>query len=111
MDIVEYMTDEYINYYPQELETIADQIIDFALTLSAQKRSCAKLQIVAACNEDAIPSVMKNQGKKLYHMFLNLITMTDLHQASLPSVRKQFYEIEQKENESVIHYISRVDIE
>jgi hypothetical protein len=73
MDIVEYMTDECINYYPQELETRADQIIYFALTLSAPKGSYAKLQIVAACNEDAIPSVMKNQGKKLYYMFFKPI--------------------------------------
>jgi hypothetical protein len=36
--------------------------------------------------------------------------MTNLHQASLPSVRKKFYEIKQKENESVLHYTSRVDI-
>ena len=110
MDIIEYINDQWINYYPQYLEERADRIVYFALTLAAEKDSYAKLQIVAACHIEAIPCVMKNQGKKLYHMFLSLFTMTNLHQASLPNVRKQFYEVRQKENESILKYTSRVDM-
>ncbi len=36
--------------------------------------------------------------------------MTNLHQASLPTVRAEFYSIMQKENETVLNYSSRVDI-
>ncbi len=35
--------------------------------------------------------------------------MTNLHQASLPTVRAEFYSILQKENESILKYSSRVD--
>ncbi len=53
---------------------------------------------------------MKNEGKKLYLMFQALFTMTNLHQASLPTVRAEFYSIIQKEKETVLNYSSRVDI-
>jgi len=36
--------------------------------------------------------------------------MTNLHQASLPTVRTAFYSITQKDNETVLVYSSRVDI-
>jgi hypothetical protein len=52
---------------------------------------------------------MKNEGKKLYQMFNSSFTMTNLHQASLPTVRKEFYSILQKDNESILNYSSRVD--
>jgi hypothetical protein len=35
--------------------------------------------------------------------------MTNLHQASLPTVRAEFYSILQKDNESILKYSSRVD--
>jgi hypothetical protein len=53
---------------------------------------------------------MKNEGRELYQMFQALFTMTNLHQASLPTVRAEFYSIVQKENESILKYSSRVDI-
>jgi hypothetical protein len=53
---------------------------------------------------------MKNEGKKLFQMFQTLFTMTNLHQASLPTVRAEFFSIAQKEKESVLAYSSRVDI-
>jgi hypothetical protein len=52
---------------------------------------------------------MKNEGKKLYQMFNSSFTMTNLHQASLPTVRAEFYSILQKENESILKYSARVD--
>jgi hypothetical protein len=52
---------------------------------------------------------MQNEGKKLYQMFNSSFTMTNLHQASLPTVRAEFYSILQKENESILKYSSRVD--
>jgi hypothetical protein len=48
--------------------------------------------------------------KKLYQMFQSLFTMTTLHTANLPSTRKQFYAIQQKDTESALQYTSRVDI-
>ncbi len=36
--------------------------------------------------------------------------MTTLHSANLPSMRKQFYDISQKDMESVLAYTSRVDV-
>ncbi len=92
------------------MEDRADRLIYFALTMAAKKGSYAKLQILASCHKDAVPCVMKNEGKKLYQMFQALFTMTNLHQASLPTVRAEFYSIVQKENESILKYSSRVDI-
>ena len=43
-------------------------------------------------------------------MFQGLFTMTNLHQASLPTVRVEFYAITQREKESILAYTSRVDI-
>ncbi len=65
---------------------------------------------MAANHRDAIPYIPKNEGKKLYQTFQALFTMTNLHQASLPTVRAEFYAITQKENEKVLQYTSRVDI-
>ncbi len=36
--------------------------------------------------------------------------MTNLHQASLPTVQAEFYAIAQRENESILKYTSRVDV-
>ncbi len=36
--------------------------------------------------------------------------MTNLHQASLPTVRVEFYAITQRDKESILAYTSRVDI-
>ncbi len=36
--------------------------------------------------------------------------MTNLHTANLPSMRKQFYDIAQKDAETVLRYTARVDI-
>jgi hypothetical protein len=88
----------------------ADSLIYFALTLAAKKDSYAKLQILAACHHEAIPCVMRNEGKKLYQMFQSLFTMTTLHTANLPGMRKQFYDISQSATETVLEYTSRVDI-
>ncbi len=43
-------------------------------------------------------------------MFQALFTMTTHHTANLPSMRKQFHDIQQLEAESVLAYTSRVDI-
>jgi hypothetical protein len=53
---------------------------------------------------------MKKEGKKLYQMFQAMFTMTNLHQASLPTVRTEFYTISQRENESILKYTARVDM-
>jgi hypothetical protein len=111
MDIMEYMTStNWHRSLSEDMEDRADRLIYFALTMAAQKDSYAKLQILASCHRDAVPCVMKNEGKKLYQMFQILFNMTNLHQASLPTVRAEFYAIVQKENESILKYYSRVDI-
>jgi hypothetical protein len=111
MDIMEYMTTpNWHRSRTEDMENRADRLIYFALTMAAQKGSYAKLQIMASCHRDAVPCVMKNEGQKLYQMFQALFTMTNLHQASLPTVRAEFYAIVQKENESILKYSSRVDI-
>ncbi len=111
LDIITYMTS--LHHYRSgtgDMEDRADRLIYFALTMSAKKDSYAKLQIMASCHTDAVPCVMKNEGKKLYHMFQAMFTMTNLHQASLPTVRAEFYAISQRENESILKYTTRVDI-
>ena len=109
LDIMEYMTNP--SYHSStDLKRRADCLIYFALTTAAKKGSYAKLQIVAASHKDAVPCVLKNEGKKLFQMFQVLFTMTNLHQASLPTVRAEFYAITMKENETILQYTSRVDI-
>ena len=78
--------------------------------MASKKDSFAKLQIMASCHKDAVPCVMKNEGKKLYQKFEAMFSMTNLHQASLPTVRAEFYAIAQRENESILKYTSRVDV-
>jgi hypothetical protein len=53
---------------------------------------------------------MVNEGKKLFQLFEGQFTMTNLHQAGLPTVRVEFYAISQGEKETVLAYTSRVDI-
>jgi hypothetical protein len=65
---------------------------------------------MAASHPNAIPCIMQNEGKKLYQMFQSLFTMTTLHMANLPTTRKEFYAIQQKDKESALQYTSRVDI-
>jgi hypothetical protein len=110
LDITKYMSVNSHTHYDPEFEKRADRLIYFALTLATKKDSYAKLQIVASNHSEAVPCVMINEGKKLYLMFLSLFTMTNLHQASLPSTRKLFHEITQKDPETILNYISRVDI-
>jgi hypothetical protein len=111
MDITEYMTSTMNHsFHSKDMEIRADNLIYYALTLSAKKRSYAKLQIVAACHRDAVPCVLVNEGRKLFQMFQGLFTMTNLHQASLPTVRAEFYTITQHEQETILAYSSRVDI-
>ncbi len=110
MDINDYMTSfTYRDSLSGDMEERADRLIYFALTLSAKKDSYAKLQILASCHKDAVPCVMKNQGKKLFQKFHTQFTMTNLHQASLQTVRAEFYSIAQKDNETILAYSSRVD--
>jgi hypothetical protein len=78
------------------MEARADRLIYFALTTSAKKDS--------SCHKDAVPCVMKNEGEKLFQIFQALFTMTNLHQASLPTVRAEFYSITQKDNETILAY-------
>ncbi len=111
MDIMDYMTSfTHRRSSSGDMEARADRLIYFALTLSAKKDSYAKLQILASCHRDAMPCVMKNEGKKLFQMFQALFTMANLHQASLPTVRTEFYSIVQKDKETILAYSSRVDI-
>jgi hypothetical protein len=111
LDIVDYMTSPFHRRSVMEdMETRADCLIYFALTMSAKKDSYAKLQIMASCHRDAVPCVMKNEGRKLYQMFQAMFTMTNLHQASLPYVRAEVYSITQRENELILKYTSRVDV-
>ncbi len=111
MDIMDYMTSlTHRDSLSGDMEDRADRLIYFALTLSAKKDSYAKLQILASCHVDAVPCVMKNEGKKLFLMFQTLFSMTNLHQASLPTVRAEFYSIAQKDKETILAYSSRVDI-
>jgi hypothetical protein len=109
LDICQYLQLDY-PHYDKDMEKRADSLIYFALTLAAKKGSFAKLQILAACHQDAVPCVMRNEGKKLYQMFQSLFTMTTLHTANLPGVRKQFYDFSQTATETVLEYSSRVDI-
>jgi hypothetical protein len=53
---------------------------------------------------------MVNEGKKLFQLFQSQFTMTTLHKASLPAVRVDFHSIQQKPNETILAYTSRVDI-
>ena len=111
MDIMEYMTSHtHRQSHSGDMESRADRFIYFALTTSAKKNSYAKMQIMASCHKEAVPCVMKNEGKKLFQMFQAIFTMTNLHQASLPTVRAEFYSISQKEHETILAYTSRVDI-
>ena len=111
MDIMEYMTSHtHRQSRSGDMESRADRFIYFALTTSAKKNSYAKMQILASCHKDAVPCVLKNEGKKLYQMFQSIFTMTNLHQASLPTVRAEFYAISQKEHEIILAYSSQVDI-
>jgi hypothetical protein len=109
--IMDYMTSStFHGSYSSDMQERADRLIYFALTTSAKKDSYAKLQILASCHREAVPCVMQNEGKKRYQMFQALFTMTNLHQASLPTVRAEFYSIAQKENETILKYSSKVDI-
>jgi hypothetical protein len=111
LNIIEYMSSLSSHRSTSgDMETRADRLIYFALTTASRKDSFAKLQIMASCHKDAIPCVMKNEGKKLYQMFQTMFSMTNLHQASLPTVRAEFYAIAQKEGESILKYTSRVDV-
>ena len=111
LDIIDYMTSSFHRRsFSGDMETRADRLIYFALTTASKKGSFAKLQIMASCHKDAVPCVMKNEGKKLYQMFEAMFSMTNLHQASLPTVRAEFYAIAQRENESILKYTSRVDV-
>jgi hypothetical protein len=77
MDIMNYMT--FFTYRASlsgDMEERADRLIYFALTMSAKKDSYPKMQILASCHKDAVPCVMKNEGKKLFQMFQALFTMT-----------------------------------
>ena len=86
LDIVEYMTSIYHRQsFSGDMEKRADRLIYFALTMASKKDSFAKLQIMASCHKDAIPCVMKNEGKKLYQMFQTMFSMTNLHQPSQPA--------------------------
>ena len=67
LDIADYMTSStYRRSFSGDMENRADRLIYFALTLSAKKDSYAKMQILASCHKDAVPCVMKNEGKKLH---------------------------------------------
>ena len=110
MDITTYLTDDYYRPISRDMELRADNLIYYVLTMSAKKDSYAKLQILAACHKDAIPCVMVNEGKKLFQLFQSQFTMSTLHQASLPTVRVDFYAITQKSEETILAYTSRVDI-
>ena len=111
LNIIEYMSSLSSHRSTSgDMETRADRLIYFALTTASRKDSFAKLQIMASCHKDAIPCVMKNEGKKLYQMFQTMFSMTNLHEASLPTVRAEFYAIAQKEGESILKYTSRVDV-
>jgi hypothetical protein len=111
LDITDYMTNNFFHRsISEDMETRADNLIYFALTMAAKKDSYAKLQIMAACHRDAVPCVMVNEGKRLFQMFQGQFTMTNLHQASLPTVRVEFYAISQGDTETILAYTSRVDI-
>jgi hypothetical protein len=110
MDIIDYMINPLFRSITLDMETRADHLIYYALTMSAKKDSYAKLQIMAACHMEAIPCVMVNEGKKLFQMFQGQFTMTNLHQASLPTVRVDFYAITQGDTETILAYTSRVDV-
>jgi hypothetical protein len=79
MDIMDYMTTHhYYESSSRDMQDRADRLIYFALTMSAQKGFYAKLQILASCHKDAVPCVMKNEGKKLYQMFQPMFNMNNL---------------------------------
>ncbi len=85
LDIMEYRTNP--SYHSStDMNRRADCLIYFAFTTAAKKGSYVKLQILEASHKDAVSCVMKNEGKKLFQMFQVLFTMTNLHQASLPTV-------------------------
>ena len=97
LNITNYMTQPRYYRSNWDMENRADRLIYFALTVSAKKDSFAKLQIMAASHAESVPCVMANEGKKLYEMFQASFSMINLHEASLPSVRQEFYAIKQKE--------------
>ena len=111
MNITDYITDSsHRRSLSEDMETRADNLIYYALTMSAKKDSYAKLQILSASHINAIPCVMVNEGKKLFQLFEVQFTMANQHQASLPAVMVEFYAITQGEKETVLAYTSRVDI-
>ncbi len=109
LNITDYMSTTH-THYDRDMERRADSLIYFALTLAAKKDSYAKLQIMATCHPDAVPCVLRNEGKRLFQMFQSLFTMTSLHTANLPSMRQQFHDIAQRDKETVLQYTARVDI-
>jgi hypothetical protein len=109
LDITQYLKATY-PHFDRDMDRRADSLIYFALTLSAKKDSFAKIQIMAASHPTATPCVLQNKGRKLYQMFQSLFTMTSLHTSNLPSMREQFHDITQTDTDTVLAYISRVDI-
>jgi hypothetical protein len=85
--------DTNYSHHDRDMKKRADNLIYFALTMAAKKDSYAKLQIVASCHPNAVPCVLQNEGKKLFQMFQSIFTMTNLHQASLPTLRKQLHDV------------------
>jgi len=62
LDINDYMTSPlHRRSFSGDMETRADRLIYFALTMASKKDSFAKLQIMASCHKDAVPCVMKNE--------------------------------------------------
>ncbi len=64
LNITDYLSTTY-THHDRDMKKRADSLIYFALTLSAKKDSYAKLQIMAACHPEAVPCVLRNEGKKL----------------------------------------------
>jgi hypothetical protein len=68
LNITDYLTTTY-SHFDRDMEKRADSLVYFALTLSAKKGSYAKLQIMEACNPNAIPCIMQNEGKNSTRCF------------------------------------------
>jgi hypothetical protein len=70
LDILDYMTSTFHRRsHSGDMETRADRLIYFALTMCAKKDSYAKLQIVATSHKAAEPCVHKNEGKNCTKCF------------------------------------------
>ena len=69
MDIVDYLQG-FTQTCDQKFIDKADKMIYYALVTAAKRDSFARKQIMASRHVDAVPRVERNEGLKLFNLFL-----------------------------------------